>query len=456
MNIKKITAFLKKRKGLLIVVAIVGVGIVGYFTLFNKPVQHETQVISHGDFLQQVSVSGKVVPAEDVDLSFEQAGIVRGVYVKVGDKVSSGKLIATQDTAQLSTQLAQMKAGIDLQRAKLNQLLAGSSDEDIRVAQNTVDSANQDLADAYQNALITLNSANNSIYNVYVVATTMQNNYFFTGDQPSIQVKEARENINTVMQKTMAYLDSANSGSRKDIDAALSAMPIDLGKIYTNLQIIRTECDDGVYYSRVSSTDKASLDTQKTNITTSLTNTTSAKQTVDSDRIALLKAQNQLDAKKAAARPTDIAVFEAQIKQAEASEQDVITQIRKKQIYAPIAGIVTAANAKVGSIMGSGEVAISLISQGEFQIESYVPEIYISLIKIGNDADVTLDAYGTDKVFKAKVVTIDPAETIKDGVSTYRIKLELQDSADEVKTGMTANVIITTGKKQIKSKREKN
>ena len=76
-----------------------------------------------------------------------------------------------------------------------------------------------------------------------------------------------------------------------------------------------------------------------------------------------------------------------------------------------------------------------------------MPEINISYLKVGNEASVTLDAYGETVPFAASVVSIDPAETIRDGVSTYRaiIRFALQDT--RIKQGMTANVIVTTEKR---------
>jgi hypothetical protein len=83
-----------------------------------------------------------------------------------------------------------------------------------------------------------------------------------------------------------------------------------------------------------------------------------------------------------------------------------------------------------------------MTSANIFQIESYVPEINIALIKFGDSAKITLDAYGDNTFFEAKVVSIDPAETVRDGVSTYKIKLQFIEKDERIKSGMTANVAI--------------
>ena len=69
-------------------------------------------------------------------------------------------------------------------------------------------------------------------------------------------------------------------------------------------------------------------------------------------------------------------------------------------------------------------------------------------VKLGDPAVITLDAYGEEVHFSAKVVSLDPAETIRDGVSTYRAILEFTTPDERVKSGMTANVTITAEKKQ--------
>jgi len=225
-------------------------------------------------------------------------------------------------------------------------------------------------------------------------------------------------------------------------------MTIHLNAVYDNLKIIRELANEGIYYASVSTTDKTALDTQRTNINTALTNILSSKESIVSDKAAVLQAENELQAIKATPRQTDTAVYDAQIKQAEASLQEIFAQIRKKQVISPISGIITLVNAKVGSIMSSTEIAASIIGNGKFQIESYVPEIYIASVKIGNTANITLDAYGLDTIFAASVVSIDPSQTQKDGVATYKTTLQFTSDDKNLKDGMSANVVIITNKKE--------
>ncbi len=443
----KIKPLLKRKNIVYGILALLILGAV-WFLFFKGGDGRKAPFLVHaGEFVNQISVSGKITAAENVDLSFEQAGIIRSVYAKVGDKVSAGKLLFAQDTAQLQAQAGQMQAGIDLQKAKLNQLLAGSSPEDIKIKEDAIASAKQDLQNTYATALSYITSAYNAIYNASTTVTHIKNIYFSSQDQQGVKVQYAKYEISNSLSAAQVSLDSARANN-ENINSAIEEIIASLNAAYNNLKIIREITDEGVYYSAVLTTDKTSLDTQRANINTALTNVLSSKQDIVSDKAALQQAENSLQAIKAAPRVTDTAVYDAQIKQAEASLQEINAKIRGKQVIAPIAGTITVVNAKVGSIVGPTEVAASLISNGKFQIESYVPEIYVASVKIGNPAEITLDAYGADKKFAAAVVSIDPSETIKDGVSTYKTTLQFVHDEDQVKDGMSANVVIITNKKE--------
>ena len=130
------------------VVGILVAGAIGFFVWKSQQFPDVTMVVHPSDFLQQVSVSGKVIPTENLDLSFEQSGRLTSVSGKVGDIVYSGQVLASQDTSQLYAQLSENQSNIDLQKAKLNQFLSGASQEDLMVLQTAVNNAETSVANA--------------------------------------------------------------------------------------------------------------------------------------------------------------------------------------------------------------------------------------------------------------------------------------------------------------------
>ena len=195
-------------------------------------------------------------------------------------------------------------------------------------------------------------------------------------------------------------------------------------------------------------TYKSNVSTARTNVNTAIANLTSAQEELKSAKATLLLAEQDLLLKKAGPTAEQLTSQEAQIEGAKASVSNYEAQVAKTILRAPINGIVTKQEAKVGEILAAGVVIVSVISESQFEIEANIPETDIAKIRIGNEARITLDAYGNDSVFEARVVKIDPAETIIEGVATYKITLQFIKKDERPKSGMTANIDILADKRE--------
>lgn len=460
----------------LIVILIVGVA--GYFLFKDEKGQYKTMTVHPADFIRQVSVSGKVTAMENLNLSFEQSGRVKSILVSVGDEIFAGQILAEQETSQLEAQLAEAQlaeaqAGVDAQKAKLAQLLDGNSPEDIVVAETALLNAETALSGAYTS----LNDAKqNLIDKIKDSYTKADDSVLNKTDQifnnPQSGNPQIIFNIDSSLQLQInwerlligAVLKNGNSveiAKNDDLFALAQETKNNLDKIKSFLDKVSSAVNNpnNCYVSENScrpiptawKTDNSSA---RSNINTAISNLSSAEEKLRTEQSnvktaegGLEIAKNQLSVKKAPARSSDVSLNMAQVKQAEASVQNILVQIGKRKIFSPIAGVASVVNSKVGSIASSNETAVSVISADALQTESFVPEKNIPFIKIGDNADISLDAYGDTVVFLAKVVSIDPAETIRDGVSTYKTKLSFLEKDTRVKPGMTANIIITSAKK---------
>jgi len=65
----------------------------------------------------------------------------------------------------------------------------------------------------------------------------------------------------------------------------------------------------------------------------------------------------------------------------------------------------------------------------------------------GETAKTTLDAYGPNVEFNAKIISRDLAETVIEGVATYKIVLLFDGEDERILPGLTANVDILVDKK---------
>ncbi len=116
----------------------------------------------------------------------------------------------------------------------------------------------------------------------------------------------------------------------------------------------------------------------------------------------------------------------------------------KTFLKSPINGKISKQDGKVGAITSPNVPVISVIDETSLQVETLVSETDIAKIAIGNSVDVTIDAYGSDVVFPATVVKVDPTLTQLNGTSGFKVTVQFTKSDDRIKPGMNANLNIIT------------
>ena len=89
-----------------------------------------------------------------------------------------------------------------------------------------------------------------------------------------------------------------------------------------------------------------------------------------------------------------------------------------------------------------------MLTPSQFEIEAQVSEADIAKVKVDDTATFTLDAYGNGVVFQAKVMRIDPAEIVIDGVATYKVTLIASQEDSRLRSGLTANLDILTDERK--------
>jgi len=419
-----------------------------FYTRGGSPGSIQTATVAKENLEETVLATGQVVSGTDLDLGFQTGGIVRKVYVKAGDKVSAGQTLAFLDQSIASANLTSAKGALAQAQASYEKLLAGTTLENIKIYEDAVDSAQHDLGGAYLSALNTLDDAYAKIYNALTKVSTLQSDYFYLLDQQGVRVASSKDKLNTGVSNIKNYLDIAKGGySNTDIDNALAQALVSLNNASSALGAIREVCDEGVYYSRVSATDKTAIDTQRTNINAALTSVTDAKQSAASYKIALQKAQHQLDLQKAPPTPADLDSAEAQIISAQGQVDSALAALNNLIIVAPSSGTITEVDVKVGEQATAMAKAIVLQDISNLHAEASVSEANIASLAVGQNIDYTFDALGPDEHFFGTVLSINPASTVISGVVDYEIKGSIED-APNIKPGMTANMSILIAKKE--------
>ena len=439
--VNKILGFIKRKKlltGIVVVVLIV----LGLIIFKNGKATNDTITVSHSDFTNQVSISGKVVASEEVDMGFKNGGRIGRIFVSVGtgdggnQMIKAGTLIAALDAKD--AQQAVRDAEISLESAKLSlaKLQLEGSNENL----------DADLKKAYDDGFT---AVADSFLDLSTIITGLEDvlNEDNLSDNTARNSGTTAENYRDEAEKLFYKADSALKDSRKNfrlLDRNSSQLAI--------LSIINETYETTKVFSNAIKSTKNLVDyladdtDRQAEYSTLKTTLSLYTDDINGHLDELLSAENNIKDYKDAFSSTDLDIGDAllTVKREENNLQDAKNNLADYYIRAPFDGVVTRIDAKVGEIASPNVPLIAMMSADTFQIESYVPEVNIAQIKFGDKASITLDAYGEEVLFYAKVISIDPAETIRDGVSTYKIKLQFDAKDDRIKSGMTASVTIIT------------
>ena len=438
----------------LIILAIAGWSMFGRSGSANE----ELVTVQSSTFVQEVGVTGKVIPAKDVDMAFETAGRVSRVDVKVGDLVKQGQVLASVSSGDQWATVLQRQARVDSEAAKLAEVRRGSRAEDIAIATTEVEGARvsyeqnlQSLVDQIKDSYAKVDDGVRGKTDQLFKNPRTVNPEVLTFDNYPLRVSVNDQRLKigemlTAWEKSLATLNTSTYSSAY------------LEEARNNLSTARKFFNDlGAGVSALTASDslpqttidkyKTDVSSARTSVSTAISTLSTVEQAYKTSQNAYAKAQDQLALKKAGSTVEQINSQAAILKSAEADLQSARALLSKTNITAPFDGLITKVDTKEGEIASVNTNVIAMISASSYEIESFISETDIAKVKIGQPARVTLDAYGKDIVFTATTVQVDPAETVLDGVSTYKTKLQFTQADERIRSGMTANIIIQTAEK---------
>ncbi|MBU6426735.1 efflux RND transporter periplasmic adaptor subunit [Patescibacteria group bacterium] len=403
----------------------------------------ESAAVTRGNIVEQVSVTGKVSPIDKADLAFEKSGVISKIFVKVGDSVKAGDKIAALDSAG---DLANLQSA----QAKLDDMTRTLRPEELSAEQAKVDSAKTALDNAKTDAL-------NAARDGYVETEGAVVNYadaFFTNPQsanPTIKVTtQSQTQENSIDAERVAVTDEL-AAWQADLAAATSTdrAAYYLSRAHGHLSMIKNFMNDlsgianylspgnsGLVQSAIDAYVGA-MNSAQSALNQAISSVTTAEAELQNASAAYDEARSNFILKNAGSSPEAIAAQQASVAYYQSAlDNDVLVS--------PIDGLVTRVDPSDGEFVSAGQSAFSVQSYGDYKVEAYVPEADIAKVALNNTAAITLDAYGPDVNFPAVVTAIDPAETVLEGVPTYKVTMHFTQKDDRVRSGMTANTEILT------------
>ncbi len=438
---------MKKISYYLMVIVLLGVSVVSYW-VYQKYFKVEAQNILvfqalRGDVHESVKVRGEVVSQKEFNLEFPFTGTVEGVLVKEGQQVQTGGMLLKLETKELELERARLQAVVVQSEAALAKLTSGATGEDIQVSETKVLNAEQARSEA-QKALmdasvVAFTQADDAVHNK---ADQFFNNPRSSSPSVNLMVADSQLKVrletNRVNAESMltSWTSSLPTETVKKNLAFVKSFLLDMATAVnssgTSASITQTTLDGW----------KASISAARTSIDTATTALVTAEEKVRTAEAALTFAQSELALKQSKPRAEDVVIAQSQIDQNKSTLASVNEKIRKSTLRAPGTGVVKKVYLEERETFNSGTSALLFASSG-FKIRADISELDISKVryKNGNEAMIRFDAFPT-KVFKGKVVFIEPKEIIKDEDVYFRTDIFLENQGEDIRSGMTADVVL--------------
>jgi hypothetical protein len=198
---------------------------------------------------------------------------------------------------------------------------------------------------------------------------------------------------------------------------------------------------------------EAGVEAAQAQVTTAQAGVQTAGAGIAAAQAQLDQAQATLDLLRAGARPEEIDALEANVAQAEAALtgaraalKAVEVQIERTALAAPVSGIVIERLVRAGELASPGAPLLTLADLDQVTLTVYVPEADLGRVALGQEVDVTVDAY--EEVFVGRVSHIaSQAEFTPKNVQTqeervhmvFAVKVRLDNTDHRLKPGMPAD-----------------
>jgi HlyD family secretion protein len=433
---------------------------------------------------------GQHVKAGDVLLELENSA--EGAMVQ-----QARALLAQKQAGATSADIAFSQAAVDAAKADLEKTKADTA-ASIATAQSAVDTAQNNLklanggedsqivGQAYDAEATTLQASMPKLDDGLVQADLIlgvDNTAANASFKTQLSATDAGKLVtaDSLYQEAKIQVAAAHAATdligpgtaHASVDASASAVQTALAKMSALLQAVSDVLNATVPGGNLSTSDlsakqltiqgeRTAVSAQTSAVVAAGQAVSNAKNSLTTYTIAYQKAQNDLTNVQNSAASL-VKLKESAVAQAEANLSSKTQPVRdvdlaplraslnaaavayaKTRLISPIDGVVSKQDGKVGMIISPNLPVLSVISEGGFQLETLVSETDIAKLAVGNKADVTLDAYGSNAIFPATVVKLDPAATTENGVTGYKVTFQFDQADDRIKPGLTANVSVVT------------
>ncbi len=359
-----------------------------------------------------VSASGKVLPEQWANLSFQASGPIVELKAQTGDQFKAGEVIARLDDADARLAVAQAEAALGTAQAQLAQMKAGARPEQVTQAEQAVAQAEA----AWKGAQAQLGQLQSGARAADIAAAEA------AVAQAAQQQKIMQDAYDLDIK---CYSFTWPDGTKDSVCPGLGTREEQLRGALHTANVASTAAQARL--------DQLKKGATKDEIAVAVANVNAAKAQME-------QAKAQLDLLKAGASREQIAVAEAGVKQTQVALDTAKAQLAKMQLIAPFDGTVGTVYVREGELASPGQGIVMLGDLGSLRVETTdLSEADVARVREGQPVRLTFDAL-PGKTLNGKVVRIAPMSTPGQSAVNYVVTVSLDELDPALRWGMTAFV----------------
>ncbi|HUW79226.1 MAG TPA: biotin/lipoyl-binding protein [Candidatus Nanopelagicaceae bacterium] len=424
-----------------LILALAGGGYYAYNKI-NPPVAAaaiRTVTAAMGTVTSSVSASGSLTSPGDMGLIFPSNGVLTSIRVAVGDHVKRGQLLATIDSTNATTALAQAQLSY---RNALESITA--SKQNIETAQSNLDTAKTNAQTNLTNAQTNLATVQQALANTQAVLANNAIQYQNTLDQTQQDFVSAQQNFdlwnnNYQLSIPLCTVDTPPTGCSSWTSA------------YNSLQNAQRASENATL------TNKANVLRDAQTLQSAENSVTSAQNAVTSAEAGFTFTSYESSLKSAQQAYADLlpgTTSATSLTSSEVARLAVVAaqkNLANTKMLAPAAGTVAAVGGKVGDISSPTSAGgingfIVLTDVSAFQVEAGFSEADSVSVAVNAPATFTFDALA-NVTAQGTVLSIAPLPVSANSVNTYTVTFALGAPVKGLLPGMTANATVIVGAK---------
>jgi HlyD family secretion protein len=372
----------------------------------NQEINQLTQPATVETLSVEIEASGKVEPIQNVNISPKNPGRLARLLVDQGMKVKQGQVLAVMENREIQAQGFQVQA-------RLKEAIANFEAAKVRIPGEIaqVEAQLNQVKARYNEAVAKLKQSQASIPKDVEQA------------QSQLRAAESRYKLAEARAKRNEALVKEGAISQDDFDAVVNEYLNAKANLLESLQRLE----------QVKNTAPPEI--------------AQLEQNINQLKAQVQESEILLEQKKRMAK-AEMDQLKAAVEATQGELEEVKIQFQDTVIRAPFDGIITQRFASEGAFVTPTTSASSTASATSssilalatgLKVIARVPEVDLSLLKIGQPVNIVADAY-PDQVFQGQVVRIAPEAIVDQNVTSFEVKVILLNGQEKLLSKMNVDV----------------